>query len=127
MGHAPAHSVEFIGRAHAHNRAGNGMRGRNRNARRGRYKKRNRAARFCTKPSNGFQFGNFLAHHFYNPPAPEKRARADGRVARNNDPRRRQFVRLAGYARSDQDHPNNTHCFLGIVPAVAQAVERSGN
>ena len=58
VGHAPAHRARFGHAAHAHDRSGNGMGRRNRDAELGGHEQRECAARLCGKAADGLQLGD---------------------------------------------------------------------
>ena len=102
------------------------MRRRHRDAERGREEQCHRATRLGAEAADRLQLGDLLAHRLDDSPATEQRAQCHRRLACEHDPERNVGavkLRLQGAVR-DEDERNDAHCFLRIVAAVTEAVER---
>ena len=112
-------------RADADDGAGDGVRGRDRNAERGGEEQRDRAAGLGAEAAHRLQLGDALAHGLHDAPAAEHRAQ-------RRSPRSTQTTTQSGGSRvvrarragRDQQHPDDADGLLRVVAAVAEAVER---
>src|SRR6267378_1772360 len=120
---APSHRRDVLGRAHADDRARDGVSRRNGDAERRGGKERNAAGGFRAKPADGPQFRNPLSHRLDDAPAAERRAEPDRDVADRNHPVGNRFLGMQ-MSRRNQKHPDDAGRLLSIVAAMPQAVKR---
>src|SRR5271157_1617482 len=120
---APAYGREAVRSAYAHDGAGDGVGGADRNTKARGGKQGDRTGGLRGKPSEGGEFGDALAHGLDDAPAACHGAATHGEVAADNHPVRNCVVlhQSAGNHGSGDD----AHAFLCVVSAVTQAIPGS--
>src|SRR5579864_895825 len=123
-GDAPAHGGEPASRADSNNRAGDGMRGADRNAKVRGTRKGQRTGSFRGESAEGSELRDALSHSLDDAPASGHGAAGHGEVATNDHPIRdiKSFEQAAGRQRGGDD----AHTFLRVVGAMAETVKCSG-
>src|SRR4029077_17070987 len=121
---APADGRKPPRSSDANNGPGDGVRGADGNAEVRGAGEGKRSRGFGGQTAEGGQLGDALPHCFYNAPAASHGAAAHGEVATNDDPVRN--VERREQTARGQRGGDDTHAFLRVVGAVAQAVSRRG-
>src|SRR5208337_1431625 len=119
-GNAPAYGGEAVRSANAHNGAGDGVGGANGNAKTSGGKQGNRTGRLRSKPAEGSEFGDALAHGLDNAPAASHRAATHGEMAADNHPVGNRVV--LHQSTGNQGGGDDAHAFLRVIGAVTQTV-----
>src|SRR5208337_2735233 len=122
---APAHGGEAVRSANAHNGAGDGVGGADRNAKTRGGKQGDRTGCLRGKPTEGSEFGDALSHGFDDAPAASHRAATHSKMAADNHPVGNRVV----FHQSTSDHGSgdDAHAFLRVIGSVSQTIPSSGD
>ena len=122
-GHPPPDRGQALGGAHAHDGAGDGVRGADGDAADRRADEHHRARRLRAEAAHRAQLGEAHAHRLDDAPAAGHGAEPDGGVSGQDHPHGHVELRAEVSAREEEDR-DDPHGLLGVVGAVPQAVRR---